>query len=95
MIKHIPNITGEIPMIYEQQQQNTQFIYAKYYIPNSDEVWNIMEYSKLQRLFWGYLEPENIVKYFTLEDLIQIADEYDVDIELNFLLTPEQLIYIP
>lgn len=87
----IINFNQEIPKIYDQQRANTFKIYAKYYIEYSDWEWLILEYSKLQRLFFGFVKPENTFRYFTLEELNKIQIDYGVNIELENYLLPKEL----
>ena len=83
-MNYIPiNFNNEIPKIYDQQRSHTFKIYAKYYVDNSDWEWLVLEYSKLQRLFYGLVMPENTYKYFTVEELNNIQMDYGVTIELK------------
>ncbi len=85
----ITNFNSDIPQIYDQQRSNNQKVYARYFIGNSDWEWLILEYSKLQRLFFGLILPENKLAYFTVEELQKVELEYGVKVELdsNFKIT--------
>ena len=84
MIAHIPvNFRNKIPKLYEQQNRDSDIVYAIYYIEGSDWRWFIFESSSLQNLFYGYSEPCDEYHYFTIEDLQKITYEYGVDIELE------------
>ena len=85
------NFNNEIPKIYDQQRANTLKIYAKYYVDNSDWEWQILEYSKLQRLFFGLVKPENEFRYFTLEELQKVQQQYGVDLQMKSYLFPRKL----
>ena len=80
----ITNFNSDIPQIYDQQRSNNQKVYARYFIGNSDWEWLILEYSKLQRLFFGLILPENKLAYFTVEELNKIEFEYGVKVELDY-----------
>ena len=80
----ITNFNSDIPKIYDQQRSNNQKVYARYFIGNSDWEWLILEYSKLQRLFFGLILPENKLAYFTVEELNKIEFEYGVKVELDY-----------
>ncbi len=79
----ITNFNSDIPKIYDQQRSNNQKVYARYFIGNSDWEWLIFEYSKLQRLFFGLILPENKLTYFTVEELEKVELEYGVKVELD------------
>lgn len=85
------NFLHDIPKIYEQQRAEKKYIYAKYYIKGSAWSWNILEYSKLQKLFYGYIEPENTLGYFTRNELLKVTHDYEVKIELKNYLLPKKL----
>lgn len=87
----IINFNQEIPKIYEQQRASSKSFFARYYVENSDWEWLILEYSKLQRLFFGLVKPENTFRYFTLEELNKIQMNYGVTIELENYLLPKKL----
>ena len=85
----ITNFNNAIPKIYDQQRNINPKVYARYFIDNSDWEWLILEYSKLQRLFFGVILPENKLAYFTVEELNKIELDYGVKVELdsNFKIT--------
>ena len=85
----ITNFNNAIPKIYDQQRNINPKVYARYFIDNSDWEWLVLEYSKLQRLFFGLILPENKLAYFTVEELNKIELDYGVKVELdsNFKIT--------
>jgi len=85
----ITNFNNAIPKIYDQQRSDNPKVYARYFIDNSDWEWLILEYSKLQRLFFGLILPENKLTYFTIEELQKVELDYGVKVELdsNFKIT--------
>ena len=85
------NFNTNIPKLYEQQGKDEQMAYIKYCVPNSDWVWYILEYSELQNLFYGYLEPDGEYGYFTVDELKRVVYDYDVDIELDITFKPQLL----
>ena len=89
----IINFNQEIPKIYDQQRSvdSKPKVYARYFIDNSDWEWLILEYSKLQRLFFGLVKPENNFRYFTLEELNKIQMDYGVCIELDYEFKVKEL----
>lgn len=80
----ITNFNNAIPKIYDQQRNINPKVYARYFIDNSDWEWLVLEYSKLQRLFFGLILPENKLAYFTVEELNKIEFEYGVKVELDY-----------
>ena len=91
-MNYIPiNFDEELPKIYEQQRATIKKVYAKYYVNNSDWSWQILEYSKLQRLFYGLIMPENKLAYFTLEELQRVQIDYGVKILMKNYLFPRKL----
>ena len=88
-MSHIPvNFQYKIPRLYEQHDLDEQIVYARYTVPNSDWIWNILERSALQNLFYGYVEPEGEFLYFTIDSLGKTAMDYDVNIELDIDFHP-------
>ena len=85
------NFNTDIPKLYEQQDKKHQVAYVKYSVPGSDWTWYILEYSKSQQLFYGYLEPDNEYGYFTIDELIRVILEYNVDIEQDVTFKPQML----
>ena len=85
------NFNTTVPKLYEQRDINNQMAYVKYCVPNSDWIWYILEYSELQNLFYGYLEPDGEYGYFTVEELKRVIYDYDVDIELDYTFKPQPL----
>lgn len=85
----ITNFNNAIPKIYDQQRNINPKVYARYFIDNSDWEWLVLEYSKLQKLFFGLILPENKLAYFTVEELQKVELEYGVKVELdsNFKIT--------
>lgn len=79
----ITNFNSDIPKIYDQQRSNNPKVYARYFIDDSDWEWLILEYSKLQRLFFGLILPDNKLTYFTVEELQKVELEYGVKVELD------------
>ena len=79
----ITNFNSDIPKIYDQQRSNNPKVYARYFIDDSDWEWLVLEYSKLQRLFFGLILPENKLTYFTVEELQKVELEYGVKVELD------------
>ncbi len=88
-MSHIPtNFKYEIPKLYEQQDSDEMIAIAIYYVPYSDWKWYILEYSQLQNLFYCYVEPENEYRYCSVDELLQTAYDYGVDIELDVEFEP-------
>ena len=80
----ITNFNNNIPKIYDQQKSDNPKVYARYFIYNSDWEWLILEYSKLQKLFFGLILPENKLAYFTVEELQKVELDYGVKVELDY-----------
>ena len=70
-------IIKDLPKLYEQQDANTYKVFATYTMPQSDWKWYVMEYSPLQKLFYGFVEPENEFRYFTVDELEKLEYEND------------------
>lgn len=87
----ITNFNDDIPKIYEQQRSSNLKIYARYFVANSDWEWLVLEYSKLQRLFFGLILPEEQLVYFTVEELQKVQFDYGVTIELDLDFKPTNL----
>lgn len=79
----ITNFNSDIPKICDQQRSANPKVYARYFIDDSDWEWLVLEYSKLQRLFFGLILPENKLTYFTVEELQKVELEYGVKVELD------------
>ena len=91
-MSHIPiNFQHKIPRLYEQHDKDEKIVYARYIVPTSDWVWNILERSALQQLFYGYVEPEGKFLYFTIDSLAKTTMDYDVNIELDVGFEPRLL----
>ena len=91
-MSHIPtNFQYKIPKLYEQQDSDEMIAIAQYFVPLSDWKWIILEYSNLQKLFYGYIEPENEYRYFTSDELLQTAYDYDIEIILDTNFIPKPL----
>lgn len=89
----ITNFNSDIPKIYDQQRSDNSNpkVYARYFIDNSDWEWLVLEYSKLQRLFFGLILPENQLAYFTVEELNKIEFDYGVKVELDLYFKVKDL----
>lgn len=87
----ITSFNNEIPKIYEQQRSDNLKVYARYFVINSDWEWLVLEYSKLQRLFFGLILPEEQLVYFTVEELQKVQFDYGVTIELDLDFKPTNL----
>ena len=60
----------KLPPLYATDGKATKMIYARYYHPEIDWEWFAMEYSPLQRLFFGLVDgDENELGYFSLDEL--------------------------
>ncbi len=91
-MNHIPvNFKYDIPKLYEQQDSNEMIAMALYYVPYSDWRFIVLEHSALQNLFYCWVEPENEYQYVTIEQLLSIAYDYDVDIILDTNFKPQPL----
>lgn len=60
----------QLPALYEQDGKENQIAYAKYYTEFSHWVWYALEYSPIQKLFYGLVDgDEKEFGYFTLDEL--------------------------
>ena len=84
----------DLPELYEQQDANTTKVFATYTMPQSDWKWYILEYSSLQKLFYGYVEPENEFRYFTVDELEKLEFEHEVELEYTEILFPRSMKWI-
>jgi len=82
------NFNNKIPKLYEQQDTKKKIIYGRYFVHGSDWIWNILEYSKLQKLFFAYVEPEEEYQYVSINELENISYDYGVNINLDFAFEP-------
>jgi len=85
------NFNTPIPALYEQQDSDEIIAKAIYYVPYSDWKWIVLEFSKLQNLFYCYVLPEQEYQYVTIDKLIQMAYEYDVEVILDTDFVPKPL----
>ncbi len=93
-MNHIPmNFNHNLPKLYEQQDSDEIVTMALYYVPYSDWRWIILEleYSTLQNLFYCWVEPEQEYQYITVDKLLEVAYEYNVDIVLDTTFIPTSL----
>ena len=67
-----------LPKLYDQEHNELKVLYARYYHPEFNYEWYAMEYSSIQRLFFGLVEGEDLeYGYFTLDELERIGAKRD------------------
>jgi hypothetical protein len=81
-----------LPQLYEQDGKDEQIVYVRYYCELIDWCWYAMEYSPLQRLFFGLvIGDETELGYFTLDELESIGYKYGVDVQRDYDFEPTKL----
>jgi len=59
-----------LPPLYAQEKETKKIAYARFYLPDYNWEWYAMEYSPLQKLFYGLVDGnEKEFGYFTLDEL--------------------------
>lgn len=72
------DLQGLLPRLYEQENSEVKTLYARFYHPIFNWEWYAMEYSPLQRLFFGLVENDDLeYGYFTLDELERIGAKRD------------------
>jgi hypothetical protein len=69
-----------LPKLYDQENIKEKYFYARFYHPVYNWEWYVMEYSSLQRLFFGLVDGvESEYGYFNQDELEQIGVVRDYD----------------
>ena len=67
-------LENSLPKLYEQEKSEVKILYARFYHPIYNWEWFAMEYSKLQRLFFGLVDEEVLeYGYFTVDELERVG----------------------
>lgn len=67
-------LKNTLPRLYEQDKSEVKILHARFYHPICNWEWYAMEYSPLQKLFFGLVEGEFLeYGYFTLDELDRIG----------------------
>lgn len=67
-------LKNTLPRLYEQDKSEVKILHARFYHPIYNWEWYAMEYSPLQKLFFGLVEGEFLeYGYFTLDELDRIG----------------------
>ena len=63
-----------LPGLYDQENKEAKTLYARFYHPQFNWEWYAMEYSPLQKVFFGLVEGYEIeYGYFTVDELERIG----------------------
>lgn len=74
----------QLPTLYETDGQKNKILFARYHLYGWN--WYPMEYSPLQKLFFGLVDGfEKELGYFTLDELEQIGARRDYEFEPKLL----------
>lgn len=74
------DLQNSLPKLYEQDKSEMKTLYAKFYHPIYNWEWYPMEYSPLQRLFFGLVGSVDLeYGYFTLDELESISVKRDYE----------------
>lgn len=69
----------QLPPLYDTDGKDTKILYARYYHPYANWEWFAIEYSPLQRLFFGLVDgDEREYGYFSLDELERIGALRDI-----------------
>ena len=64
------NLKQILPKLYEQEDFEQRIIYARFYSQSLNCEWFVLEYSSLQKLFFGIIDDgDTRLGYFTQEEL--------------------------
>ena len=94
MSKLIPqSLLGDIPDLYETEENNDPLCHIKLFTPDANFTWYIIELSKNDtNTCYGYVQGlENELGYFTLEELESIHGPLGLAIERDLSFTPTRL----
>ena len=87
-----PPLLSDIPDLYETEDQRDPLCYIKFFTPDSNWTWYIIEISKSDmNTCYGYVVGfERELGYFTLEELESVHGPLGLAIErdLSFIPTP-------
>jgi len=74
----------QLPPLYAQDGNKQKIIYARYYLYNWE--WFAMEYSPLQKLFFGLVDGDELeLGYFTLDELERAGAVRDYDFKQTII----------
>ncbi|PIE84983.1 hypothetical protein CSA08_04355 [Candidatus Gracilibacteria bacterium] len=85
------DLEEKIPKLYETQNipSNDKIVYVKYFTPDTNRTWYGVEYSKEDKLFFGYVKglyPE--WGYFSLIELSEIKSPLGLTVERDIHFKP-------
>lgn len=79
-------LKNTLPRLYEQDNKDVKILYVRFYHPTYNWEWYAMEYSPLQKLFFGLVEGESLeYGYFTLDELERIGAIRDYSFKTKVL----------
>jgi len=83
-------LLNDIPDLYATEEQKYPLCYVKFFTPDSDWTWYIIEFSKADRsTCYGYVQGlESELGYFTLEELESVHGPLGLAIERDLSFTP-------
>ncbi|WP_122893898.1 DUF2958 domain-containing protein [Arcobacter peruensis] len=84
-------LEDKIPNLYETEniKVDEKIVYVKYFTPDANWTWYVTEYSKTEKIFFGYVNgnyPE--WGYFALEELEQVTGPLGLKIERDLHFEP-------
>ena len=78
-----------IPSLYEQDGVDNKIAYVKFFTPDSNWTWYVMEYSKDEKLFFGLVDGlEKELGYFSLYELENAKGPLGLSIERDIYFEP-------
>ena len=92
-MKLLPNdLAVNLPSLYSTEDENDPTAYVKFFTPDSNWSWYLIEYDSLERLCFGYVIGfEKELGYFSLGELENIRGRLGLPVERDLYFTPTPL----
>lgn len=82
----------QLPPLYSQQGNPDPDVVCKFFTPDAQWTWYVLEYDPREDLFFGYVEGiESELGYFTLSELQSIRGYLGLPVERDLYFTPCKL----
>ncbi len=81
-----------LPAIYSQDKNPDPDVVCKFFTPDAQWTWYVIEYDPRAGIFYGYVEGiEKELGYFTLDELQSIRGNFGLPVERDLYFTPCKL----
>ena len=83
-------IEASLPKFYAQENKGYDAIaYVKFFTPDSNWTWYVLEYNRKERLCFGYVKGlENEFGYFSIDELEAVRGPLGLHIERDLYFEP-------